>query len=114
MVRRQNIRPTRVLTALALGLLLSVGACSTRAASAQASRANLRLAHQTPEVVSMEAGAWREFRASVTDTLGSPVIGARIVWQTPEAGPLTYVCATGPDGACGATNLYTFASGTHT
>jgi S1-C subfamily serine protease len=53
-------------------------------------------------------GGWRNFEVKVVDDQGRPVQGAKVAWQTPEGGPLTYVAETDAAGVARATNLYTF------
>jgi len=53
-------------------------------------------------------GGWREFEVKVVDNSGNPVEGAKVAWQTPTGGSLTYVAETDKSGIARATNLYTF------
>src|ERR1700693_39620 len=53
-------------------------------------------------------GGWQEFEVRVIYESGKPVSGAKVAWQTPVGGPLTYVAETDDSGVARATNLYTF------
>jgi len=52
-------------------------------------------------------GGWQEFKVVVLDDTGTPVPDAKVAWQTPSGGPLTYVAVTNQAGEATATNLYT-------
>jgi hypothetical protein len=53
-------------------------------------------------------GGWHEFEVTVVDPSGKPVQGAKVAWQTPVGGSLTYVAETDRSGVARSTNLYTF------
>lgn len=75
-----------------------------------AAEPELHLSKMTIDRQVIPLGGWRAFSIQVTDVQGNPVKGAKVAWQTPNGGLLTYVAETDEAGLATATNLYTFGS----
>jgi S1-C subfamily serine protease len=55
-------------------------------------------------------GGWQTFQVKVVGADGKPMQGAKVAWQTPTGGALTFVAETDQLGIASAMNLYTFAT----